>query len=104
MIEVTLLIPVADNSGQPFTPYEVGVFEAYLEEMYRSFTRLPGNVTGKWVGDDGTVYVDILFAYVIGVDGLVEGGARLRRLVEFTKSHFRQEAIFLRYLGVFEIL
>lgn len=103
-VEVTLLIPVADNGGTPFTPYEVGVFEGYLGEMFGDFSRLPATIVGRWVGDDGTEYVDILFAYLVGVDGLVKEGARLRKLVEFAKSHFRQEAIFLRYLGIFEIL
>lgn len=103
MVEVTLLIPVADNSGRPFTPFHVGVFEDKLLETFGGFTRLPGTASGHWL-DGGTTYTDILFGYVVAVEGLVKGGEGLREVVDFARDHFRQEAIFLRYLGVAEIL
>lgn len=103
MIEVTLLIPLADNSGQTFTPAHVGAFESKLLDGFGGFTRLAGHQVGAWL-DGETEYRDTLFAYVVAIDGLVKQGERLREVVDFAKSHFRQEAIFLRFLGVAEIL
>ena len=103
MIEVTILIPLADNSGRPFTPAQMGAFEAKLLDAFGGHTRLPGHVVGSWL-DDGREYQDILFCYVVVVGGLVAQGERLREVVDFAKGHFGQEAIFLRYLGVAEIL
>jgi len=103
MIEVTILIPLADNRGQTFTPAHVGWFEDKLLGSFGGFTRLPATLVGGWL-DEGREYRDILFAYQVGVDGLLAQGDRLREVVDFAKSHFRQEAIFLRYLGVAEIL
>lgn len=103
MVEVTLLIPLADNGGQTFTPAHVGVFESKLLDAFGGFTRLPGHQVGAWL-DGETEYRDTLFAYVVAIDGLVKRGERLREVVDFAREHFRQEAIFLRYLGVAEIL
>lgn len=104
MIEVTLLIPVADNSGRPFSPFHIGAFEDFVNERFGGVTRVPPHLVGHWLDDEGTKYTDILFGYGVAVDGLVSGGERLREVVDFAKSHFRQEALFLRYLGVAEIL
>jgi hypothetical protein len=103
MVEVTLLIPVADNSGRPFSPHHMEAFEDLLLETFGGFTRIPGTLVGHWL-DGGRKYTDILFGYMVAVDGLVKGGRGLREVVDFAKSHFRQEAIFLRYLGVAEVL
>jgi hypothetical protein len=103
MIEVTILIPLADNSGLTFSPAHVGVFETKLLDAFRGFSRLPAHVVGAWV-DRETEYRDILFAYVVAVDGLIAQGQRLREVVDFARVHFRQEAIFCRYLGVAEVL
>lgn len=103
MVEVTLLIPVAGNSGLPFSPFHIGIFEDKLLEYFGGYTRRPGHAVGGWV-DKGTKYSDILFEYTVAIDGLVKGGGGLREVVDFARAHFQQEAIFLRYLGVAEVL
>lgn len=103
MVEVTILIPVAGNSGVPFSRAHVLQFEAQVLERFSGLTRLPATVVGRWL-DDGHDYRDVLVAYVVAVKGVIEEGDRLREVIDLAKSHFRQEAIFCRYLGVAEIL
>lgn len=104
MIEVTILVPVADNDGQTFSTSHHTIFEAFLAKRFGGFTRLPGEASGGWVdGATGRYYSDRTILYVVAVRGLV-GNEDLREAVSFAKAHFRQEAIFLRYLGVAEVI
>lgn len=103
MVEVTILIPVADNDGVTFSPTHHAAFEAVLLDRFGGLSRLPGTVTGQWVGD-GKTFTDHLVAYVVALDGLIAKGAALREVIDFAKAHYRQEAIFCRYLGTAEVL
>lgn len=53
--------------------------------------------------NEGKVYHDTTHAYVVGLRSITQG-ALLGEVVAFAKIHYRQEAIFIRYLGVAEIL
>lgn len=102
MIEVQLFIPVADNDGETFTPAHDAAFEAYLLDRFGGFSRLPGAIAGKWL-NDGMTYTDTLVAYLVAMNSITEG-SKLAEVVAFAKAHYCQEAIFVRYLGVAEVL
>jgi hypothetical protein len=101
MIEVTILIPLADNAGAEFSAKHHEVFETFLAKTFGGVTRVPGVAWGVWFQGD-IRYDDRNVAYLVALGSLTEGG-RLHRAVEIAKSHYQQEAIFLRYLGIVEI-
>lgn len=102
MIEVTILIPLADNQGEAFSPEHHEAFEAQVLRRFGGLSRLPGTTAGKWV-DQGRTYVDHLVAYVVAVPSILDA-ANLGEVIAFAKAHYRQEAIYVRYLGISEIL
>lgn len=103
MIEVIILVPVADNDGQTFAAPHHRAFERFLVERFGGFTRLHGFSEGAWVDKDGREYRDSNILYMVLVGNLV-GNEGLREAASFAKTHYRQEAILLRYLGVAEII
>lgn len=102
LIEVTLLIPVSGNDGQTFSPEHHAAFEAMLLARFGGLSRLPGTVTGQWASD-GKVFTDHLIAYVVALPSIT-GGGLVGEVVSAAKTHYAQEAIYLRYLGISEIL
>ncbi|MGE0792505.1 MAG: hypothetical protein AB7S26_42940 [Sandaracinaceae bacterium] len=103
MIEVTILIPLASNEGDTFSPAHHATFEALLIESFGGFTRLPGNASGGWV-DGGITYRDSNMVYMVLVPGLIGKCFQLTRVIAFAKRHYRQLAVTVRYLGVAEII
>ena len=102
MIEVTILIPVADNSDHLFTAAEFARWEDHLNGLFGGFSHLPGHVAGSWT-DNGQRYDDTLRLYVVFIEDITQGG-KVGEAVEFAKLAFRQEAITIRYLGLAAIL
>jgi hypothetical protein len=104
MIEVIILVPVANNDGRTFAAPHHRAFERFMMERFGGFTRLSGHAQGGWVDRaTGREYRDATILYMVGVEGLV-GNEGLREAASFAKSHYQQEAILLRYLGVAEII
>ena len=103
MVEVILLIPVADNDGRAFDPTHDDVFRDHAARQFSGCTVLPALVAGVWLAD-GVTYHDQSRVFLVRVDGLVKNGAALLGLVEYAKAHYRQLAVYVRYLGVSEIL
>lgn len=103
VIEVQFLIPVADNAGVPFSPAHHDVFAAHLVSLFGAFTVLPGVASGQWA-DRGVTYADDLRVYLVAVGGLVADGPTVANAVAFAKAHCSQLAIYVRYLGVSEVL
>jgi hypothetical protein len=101
MFEIQMLIPVLDNDGVPFSPEEHEAFELKAAELVGGFSRYQGETLGGWYFE-GRLYRDRTRVYGLAVEGLA-GGAKVLELAAFAKAHYRQEAIFLRYLGVVEI-
>lgn len=101
MFEVTILIPTADNDGKGFDPSHHAQFERLLIERFGGFTRY-GEADGAWE-DQGTLYRDKNLVVGIAVRTITDGAA-LREVVEVAKRHYRQLAIYLRYLGQVEVL
>lgn len=104
MIEVQVLIPVRDNEGAPFDPAHDAVFEVFLASHFGGFTRLPAEAGGGWVDKDGSYYPDTMRVYIVAVTGIIGGGEPLRLMADIVKAHYRQKAVFLRYLGLAEVL
>lgn len=101
MIEVTILIPLADNDGQEFSASHFEAWEVQLSENFGGHSRLPGIIQGVWF-EGSTRYEDRLVQYLVALESLTEGG-KLTKVIDFAKSNFQQQAIYLRYLGVSEI-
>lgn len=103
MIEVSFFIPVSANSGEMFSPHQMEVFETFLIDRFSGFSRLPGEVHGGWQGD-GKIYHDRNSVWMVLVTGVLEFAPQILETVTFAKSHFDQKAIYVRYLGMGEIL
>lgn len=103
MFEVQVLIPLADNDGETFTAAHHAVFEEAVVDAFGGFTRLPATAIGGWKNDAGVMFSDVTRVYAIAVASIVDGD-KLGALVRFAKAFYLQEAIFIRYLGVIEIL
>lgn len=99
-----MFIPVRDNEGVPFDPAHDVVFEVQLAKLFKGFTRLPSEAGGGWTDKDDRYYPDAMRVYIVAVDGVIVDGPALRFTAQFVKEHYRQEAVYLRYLGVSEVL
>lgn len=104
MFEIQVLIPVVDNAGVVFTAEEHLAFEAVLIERFGGFTLYPANAVGGWFdAKSGITYRDHTRMYGVAVGSIVDA-AKVTDVVRFAQAHYRQEAIFVRYLGQVEIL
>jgi hypothetical protein len=103
MITVTILIPLADNEATTFAPSHHTAFEIQLAAIFGGITRLPGEFVGAWFGGE-TLYADTNRAYQVAVPGLIERCGDLTRAIEIARVHYRQEAIYVSYLGQAEII
>lgn len=103
MVLAEVLIPVADNDGAAFGADVFISFEAELVENFGGFSRLPGFVLGAWQ-DEGVIYQDELIVYQVALSSLLREGSKVVAVAESAKRRFRQEAIFVRYNGLAEVL
>ena len=99
---VELFIPLADNDGLVFGLAHHRVFEERLLDVFGGFTRRSDPIKGAWI-DNGRIYQDDLVIYVVRLESITLG-SRVREAVEFAKAHYEQEAIFVSYLGLSEVL
>lgn len=102
MLVVELYIPLADNDGRIFTADHHAAFETALAGLFGGFSRLPGTVTGGWQAE-GRLYRDDLVVYAVALSSIVEG-AKVGDAAKLAKAHYAQLAIFVRYLGLSEVL
>ncbi|MEE8395426.1 MAG: hypothetical protein V3S29_05170 [bacterium] len=102
MFEVQIFIPLQDNEAREFTSGYHQQFERAILERFGGLSLLPGTVAGQWL-DQNTVFFDTLRVYAVALESLTQGGL-VGELVEIAKAHYRQEAVFIRYLGQAEIL
>ncbi len=102
MFELQVFIPIVGNDGIAFTGEDHTAFEAVVVERFGGFTLYPSHAVGAWV-DAGVTYRDSIRIYGIVVKSITDG-AKVAEVVTFAKAHYAQLAIFIRYLGVTEIL
>jgi hypothetical protein len=62
----------------------------------------PGAVEGGWE-HEGKVYRDRTLAYVVALPSITWGG-KVGEAAEFAKAHYEQIHLFVRYLGLAEVL
>lgn len=103
MFEVQVLIPLADNDGETFNAEHHAAFEAVVIDAFGGFTLYPASAIGGWRNAAGVTFSDATRIYGIAVASLVNGD-KLGAVVRFAKAFYLQEAIFIRYLGIIEIL
>ena len=99
---IELFIPVANNDGQPFSADHHEVFLIFLLHLFGGASRLPGRVDGAWM-DNGNIYHDEIIVWQVRLASICDGGL-VREAVSFALAHYDQEAIFIRYLGLSEIV
>lgn len=99
---IELFIPLADNDERVFALEHHRAFEARLLDLFGGFTRKAEPLQGAW-RDEGQTYRDDLVVYVVRLESITLG-VRVREAVEFAKAHYEQEAIFVSYLGLSEVL
>lgn len=102
MIEIQILIPTADNQGRPFAGEHHAAFEAAAVEIIGGITRLPRTAVGLWA-EAGRVYADRSRLYVVSIASIADGG-KVRLLAEWVRHHYDQRAVYIRYLGLSEVL
>jgi len=102
VIEVQILIPVADNAGANFTASHDAKWEAELNRLFGGHSRLPGEVAGQWV-QGGQLYLDRSRVYLIALSSITHGD-RVGEAAAFARGHYGQLAIYVRYLGLSEVL
>lgn len=103
MFELLVLIPVLDNDGDAFASEHYAAFEVAVIDSFGGFTLYPSTAVGGWRNDAGREFRDATRVYGIAVVSIAHGD-KVAALVRFAKALFAQEAIFIRYLGVVEIL
>lgn len=102
MFEVQLFIPVRDNEGRAFDRLAHEIFEKKARSLFGGIT-LVGQSQGSWENGAGRVFRDVCRVYVVAVNGLGAASSAVS-LAREAKTLFRQEAIYIRYLGLCEIV
>lgn len=102
MIIVELLIPLTANDGAAFTADHHAAFEASLIATFGGFSLLPGTVRGGWA-DAGVLYTDHTRVYAVAIASIGDGD-KVRDAADRAKAHYGQLAIFVRYLGLAEVI
>jgi len=102
MFEAMFLVPKQDNDGQAFDVAHDSALEVEALKLFGGFT-WRGEAVGGWKDDAGRVYHDASRTFIVVTASIVDG-AKLGQLAAFLKAHYRQEAVYLTYLGQAEIL
>ncbi len=102
MIEIKIFIPLQDNDSKTFTASHHARFERTCVELVSGLTRYNDKLQGIW-NDAGKQYHDNLRVYGIALDSITDGH-KIGEVVRLAKEHYRQEAIFIKYLGLAEII
>lgn len=101
MFEVLVLIPKADNDGAVFTPAHDLAFESFVLDRIGGLT-WRGNAEGVWASD-GRIYRDSMRTLILAVRSIADGG-KVSEVALFAKKHYVQEAIYISFLGLAEII
>ena len=102
MFTVLFFIPIFCNEGRKFSPVVHARFEARTVDLFGGISRVPGVVVGAWK-HEGRVYHDRTRVYSVAVKSICEG-SKIGELAAFARVLYRQEAIFITYLGLAEVL
>jgi len=93
-VHVDILVPLADNDGDPFPASAFNTLEHFLTILCGGFTRR-GDVEGVWRSPDtGAVMRDRSRSYVVTLPA-EDADEQITRIESFIRRYFRQEAAFL---------
>jgi hypothetical protein len=101
LFEVLVLIPKADNDGNDFPSAHHLSFEAFVLDRVGGLTWI-GEAQGVWA-NDGRIYRDGMRTLKLAIRSIGDGG-KVVEIATFAKAHYSQEAIFISFLGVAEII
>lgn len=101
-INVKLFIPLCGNDGAPFDDDHHTCFEDHVTAVLGGITILPSEASGKW-SDGDRVYVDTHRIYSVCLPSILQGGL-LGEVVQFASAHYEQEAIYIEYFDLVEIV
>ena len=103
MVTVQFYLPTFDNAGVSFIRQHDNEFLEIAIVVFNGVTILPGLTQGRWYFQ-GKVYSDECRILSVSVEGILAKATDILATVEFAKTHYRQEKIFVQYLGIAEIL
>lgn len=104
MFVISILIPKTDNTGRVFSAEEVAAFEADLVDLFGGFTRNDNPLKGGWFSaDENKVVIDETNRYLLALSSITDG-AKVAQLATIAKARFEQDAVWVEYLGLAEIL
>lgn len=103
MFEASILIPVTDNDGVPFTSDDYAAFESAAMSSFGGYSIDANLWRGAWRNAEGVEFRDVSRVYIVGVSS-IEQGTALVALARLAMAEFRQLAIAIRYLGQLEII
>ena len=103
MFEATILIPLTDNPGAPHNPQAWAEFEKQLALEFGGFTKAAQCSFGGWVDHAGNLVTDTSREYAVALSSLAQGAA-LIGVAKTAKRLFKQDAIYIRYLGQSEVI
>ena len=101
MIRAVILIPVTDNSGDPFPGQHWQRLEERLLEVTGGCTR-HHDVSGAWRNPAGIIYGDVSGQYVVYLESFRQLATWIT-VVDWSREHFHQEAIATEVNGYSEI-
>ena len=103
MVTVQFYLPTFDNERVVFDHKHDREFFEIAAVVLGGITVLPGLTQGRW-HFEGKLYYDECRILSVSVDGILAKSTDILAIVEFAKSHYRQEKLFVQYLGQSEIL
>jgi hypothetical protein len=95
--EFTILVPLANNEGEPFGADVFAALESELLDLAGGFTRQEGLI-GFWRSDAGRVYEDRMRGYTVAL-GTRNARATVIALARRWCVAFAQEAMYVRLPG-----
>ena len=102
MIKTLILVPIQDNEGQPFSPKDWDELEQKLLSSFGGYTG-GEMISGAWADSTGTVYRDTSREWRVALNSWLQVPEWLA-LANWTRTHFRQIAIYVEIAGIPEII
>ncbi|SMO92783.1 hypothetical protein [Melghirimyces algeriensis] len=102
MIETYILIPQADNDGNPFSVSKLKNLRNIIIEEFGGVSVEEGTISGYWKGGEKT-YKDTNDKYMIALNSLTEI-PKFLEIARWVRKEFQQEAVYVNIAGIAEII
>lgn len=97
MIETYFLIPLADNDGKKFKKKQYKEMEYDIVKRFGGLTKAAGINVGYWVNDEGILFEDKTYKYVLAISEDRE--EELKEVLSKYCKVFKQECLYLNVNG-----